>query len=185
MRAALSLAAVIVVACAGPACAAVISPIHFDYPSFEGDFYVSGTVYMPPGAVATDRNIRVETSGGLERATFIKGTEKWGDGSLMSVEIMFAANSARRTEYFLHYGEDITRWRILTKTAVLPTVSFSMVGLPKTSEKMNVDVGEINVTVDRSPQIYYYAYAVPLIAILLVTFFRSRRAGWRRSGEAE
>ncbi len=184
MRAAHLLAAIIVAACAGPAYAAERSPIDFDYPAFTGDFYVSGTVYMPPGAVPTDRNVRVETSGRLERATFIKILERWPDGSLMSVEIMFAANSGRRTEYFLHYGENVTRRRILTKTAVLPTVSFSTVGLPRTSERVDVDVGEINVTVDRSPAIYYYAYAVPLIGLLLVTFVRSRRAGWRRSDGA-
>ena len=184
MRAALLLATVIVIACAGSARAAVISSIHFDYPSFEGDFYVSGTVYMPPGAVATDRNIRVETVGGREEAAFIKILERWDDSSIMSMEIMFAANSDHRTEYFLRYGDDVRRAKIFPKTAVLPTVSFSIGGLPRTSEEMNVDVGEINVTVDRSPQIYYYAYTVPLVAILIIAFFRSRRAGWRRSGGA-
>ena len=64
---------VIIIACSGAAfAAAAVTTIDFEYPSFAGDFYVSGTVFMPPGAVLAEDNIVVKTLDGKEEATFIK-----------------------------------------------------------------------------------------------------------------
>ena len=34
-------------------------PIAFEYPSFAGDFYVSGTLSLPPGALRDANNLAV------------------------------------------------------------------------------------------------------------------------------
>lgn len=150
--------------------------INLTYPSFTGDLYASGVIYFPPGAVKSEENIAVKVAtSGEEVSTFIKALEKWPDGSLLNVEVMFAINSSQRKEYLFVYGDGVKRKRRFSKTAVLPTVSFSIAGLPKMSEKMDVNVGEINVTVDKSPNIRYYAYAVPIVVIILLTYLRFLR----------
>jgi len=153
------------------------SSVNFAYTTYSGDFYVSGDVFFPPGAVESEENILVKTHPEeQEVSTFVNVLKQWADGSLLTAEIMFVANASRKTEYYLFYGKEIKRKKKFSKTAVLPTVSFSMAGLPKISEEMNLDVGEINVIVDKSSAIRYYGYAVPIAIIIFLTYFRFLKA---------
>lgn len=151
--------------------------IDFTYITYSGDFYVSGAVSFPPGAVKSENNVLVKAiPKEQEVPTFVNVLEQWSDGSIMTAEVMFVANVSRKAEYSLFYGEEIKREKRFSKTAVLPTVSFAMAGLPKISEEMNLDVGEINVTVDKSSAIRYYGYAIPIAIIIFLTYFRFLKA---------
>ncbi len=151
-------------------------PVDFTYPSFSGDFYVSGSISFPPGAVKSEKNIIVKTYDlTKEVPTKINIVRKWANESVLSAEIVFVANSSRREKYMLSYGDEVERRKIFQETAVLPIISFSIGGAPKTSEKVDIDVGRINVRVDKSPGIRYYWYIVPIVILVLLSCYRSRR----------
>lgn len=151
--------------------------IDFEYPLFQGDFYVAGTVSFPPGTVRSAEQLRVQSSeSGEEMATCIKGIQTWPDGSLRKVEIIFPANNTRPMEHVLVFGEEIKRSRVFTEPAVLPTIAFAVSGAPRAAETMDISVGAINIRVDRSPRIYYYWHLVPIILLIFLTGYRTRRA---------
>lgn len=151
-------------------------PIDFVYPSYQGDFYVTGKPALPPGAAAGENNIIVfSKETGIEVDTRIVPQGRWPDGSLSGAQVTFAANASRPAQYVLRYGPDVRRKKIINETAVLPTVAFALAGAPRQSQTMNVPVGQINVRVDKSPDIAYYWYAFPLLLLLWASFRRSRR----------
>ena len=151
-------------------------PVHFTYPSFTGDFYVSGNVYFPPGVVKSKDDVIVKShKSGEEVPTKIAVLRRWPDGSVLSAEIIFVANAARKQDYVLLYGDGIQRRKNFTETAVLPTISFSVAGVPKISEKVNVDVGQINVRVDRSHDIHYYWHIIPIVILITLSYYRYRK----------
>ena len=148
--------------------------ISFDYPSYKGDFYVSGKVFFPPGVVSSHEHIIVK-SGKLEIPAMITVQQRWPDNSILSVEILFAANSSRREDFLVSYGEEVRRKKLLTATAVLPTIQFFTGGVPKISENIDIDVGKINVRVDRSSNIYYYWHLIPIVILIFISYIRARR----------
>ncbi|MDQ7821286.1 MAG: hypothetical protein RDV48_00690 [Candidatus Eremiobacteraeota bacterium] len=169
--------AVVLLLSTGPSRAAELG-IDFTWPSYPGDFYASGTVSFPPGAVKTPRNITVFGSGGSgEQPVKVSGEETWPDGSLLSCEVTFAANSGRKESYVLRFGPEVRGTRVLTETAVLPTISFFTGGAPRTSENVNMDVGQLNVMVDRSPAVFYYWHVIPIMLLTVIVVIRGRRAG--------
>lgn len=178
MRLLLLFALLLALAGGGIATAAERLPIDFSWPAFSGDFYVTGSVSFPPGAVKGARNIQVR-AGEPPEETPVKVTigDTWPDGSALSADITFAANRERRSDYSLHYGDDVTGKKTFRETAVLPHVSFSTGGAPRAAENVDMSVGQLNVTIDRSPDIYYYWHILPIVAIVVVTYLRGRRAG--------
>lgn len=151
-------------------------PVDFIYPVFTGDFYVSGKIAFPPGVVAGENNIIVtirET--GVEIDSCIVPCGRWPDGSLSFAQVTFSANQARPAEYLLSYGPDIKRKKIISETAVLPTIPFALPGMPRQSQNLNVPVGQINVLVDKSSDIVCYWYFLPMLLLLWVSFRRNRR----------
>lgn len=151
--------------------------LDFTYPDFEGDFYVSGTIVFPPSAVKSEDNIMLKAySSGEEVPGMVTVLRKWADESILRAEIVFVANSSRPDEYIISYGEDVRRKKVFSRTAVLPTVLFSIRGSPKTSESMDVNVGRINVRVDRSSQIFYHWHIAPIILLISFSYLRYRRA---------
>ena len=150
--------------------------VDFTYPSFTGDFYVSGNVSFAPGLVESEENTVIKTDEPDEEVpTKIVILRRWPDSSIMSVEVIFVANASQKRNYVLSYGEDIRRKKVFTKTAVLPTISFSVGGAPKISEKGSIDVGLINVRVDKSSDIYYYWHVIPIVILLALTYYRYRK----------
>jgi len=150
--------------------------INFKYPSFKGDFYLSGIITFQPGAVMSEKNVIVRSLDSKnEIPTKIKIINKWADGSVLDADIVFAANSAFKQGYALLYGDDVKRDKIFSETAVLPALSFSTGGMPKASENIDVNVGQINVRVDKSSNFYYYWHVIPIVLLLLVTYYRHRR----------
>lgn len=150
--------------------------IDFTYPAFEGDFYVSGSITFPPGAVISENNIIVKIAdSGKETSTFIKTQNSWPEGSIQTAQIIFSANSNKQNNYIVSFGENITRKNSFTQTAVLPTVPFSVGGAPKTEEQIDLNVGQLNVIVDKSPEIYYYWNILPISFILIVLYLRSKK----------
>lgn len=150
--------------------------VYFTDPDFAGDFYLSGNIVFPPSAVKSEENVLVKFSeSGEEVPSRVTVLRKWADGYLLRAEIIFAANSSLKRNYLISYGEDIKRRKVFYQTAVLPTVSFSVVGSPKTAENVNLDVGQINVRVDKSPKFYYYWHMAPIILIILFSYLRYRR----------
>jgi len=161
-----------------PCRAAERSSIDFTYPSFEGDFYVSGTLSFAPGAVAGPAHLQVRTvSPAQEVPAKKRALETWPDGSILTMEVTFEANASRRGEYYVSYGDDVRADRTITETAVLPSVPFSAGGAPRTAENVNMDVGQLNVTVDRSPGIFYYWHLVPIVLLTALALMRARRVG--------
>ncbi|HPP11937.1 MAG TPA: hypothetical protein PKW42_04315, partial [bacterium] len=102
----------------------------------------------------------------------------WPDGSVQRVEVIFTVAAGQAGHYVLVYGQDVNQKSFLRETAVLPTVSFSLAGLPPPAENMDLPVGQINVRVERSPDIRYYWHLTPLAAIVFLLFLRRRR--WNR-----
>lgn len=150
--------------------------LDFTYPSFEGDFYVSGTVSFPPSSVESEDNLIVKIYETKEEIpTNINIQKRWQDNSLLSAEIIFVANFSEKKQYELSYGREIKRFKSFSKTAVLPIISFSIRGAPKIQENLNVDVGQINVRVDKSPGFYYYWHIIPIIFIVTLTYGRYRK----------
>jgi len=150
--------------------------IDLSYPSYSGDFYASGTVTFPPGTVADNNHVKVVAKQTNEEvATKITILEYWLDGSIMSAEIRFAANSARKRTYSVIFGSDVKRTKNFSNAAVLPTVSFSVVGSPKDAENMNLDVGQINVRVDRSPNVRYWWHLLPIAGLITLTVIRYKK----------
>jgi hypothetical protein len=173
-----ALATLLFLALAGPAGAFEELSIDFNYPAFRGDFYVCGSVTFPPGAVASPENLRVSTvSPAREVAAKKRVTDTWPDGSVLSMEVTFEANGERRREYRIAYGPDVKGKKIIAEAAVLPSIPFSLGGAPLTTENVNLDVGQLNVTVDRSPGIHYYWHMIPIVFISALAVIRSRRAG--------
>ena len=82
--------------------------IEFEYPQFKGDFYVSGRVSFPPGAVLSDKNFSVHDSLTQEEIpVMVEISEKWPDGSILDASVHFAANSSRRKiTFFLRRGRE-------------------------------------------------------------------------------
>lgn len=164
--------------CSGTVCifAEQKANIDFEYPSFTGDFYVAGKMSFPPGAVLSESNITVnnaEISG--EIPSKIERTEEWPDGSLLEVTILFSANTSRKRNYIVSYGTGVTRRRIFKQAAVLPIVTAVIGGAPKTSESMDMDVGEMIIKVDRSPEIRYYWHLFPIVILILFSVYRARK----------
>jgi hypothetical protein len=155
-------------------------PINLEYPSFQGDFYAAGSVSFPPGAVRSADQILVRASeSGDEIATCIREIQTWPDGSLRRADVLFAANNARPANYELVFGDEVRRTRLFKEPAVLPTVAFAVSGAPRAAEIMDVNVGTINVRVDRSPRIYYYWHLAPILLMIGLTWYRARRAKFR------
>ncbi len=151
--------------------------VAFEHPSFTGDFYVSGTVALPPGAVRDADQLAVySTAPDREVQSKIAITSRWPDGSILKARVLFPANIQRRTTYQIRYGDDIRRRNSFEEAAILPTVSFAVGGAAQIRENMDVSVGQINVRVDRSPQVYYYWHVIPITLLLLLLWFRARRA---------
>lgn len=176
----------------------------FQYPDFAGDFYLTGKVAFPPGAVQSEDNLLVKSKnlppplsspargedslatslplegggvGGGEIPCKVDVLQRWPDGSILSAEVTFAANSSRKREYVISYGDEVNRRGKITRLAVLPSVAFSVGGVPKSTENLDIDVGQINVRVDRSPGIRYYWYLLPITAVIIFSFVRSRSSG--------
>ncbi|GEM_PF-1059597 len=151
--------------------------IDFTYPSISVEFYVSGAVTFPPGLVKMKQNIQVLKDGLEEVPIKLTIQESWPDGSILNAEVIFVASTSRRASYLLCYGDDVKGIRRMEKTAVLPTIAFSVGGAPRTEEKVNVDVGTLNVIVDRSPPLYYYWHIIPITLIIVMVIIRARRTG--------
>ena len=150
--------------------------VRLDYPSFPGDFYASGNVSFPPGGLPSEYNVIVKAAeSAREIPSGVKILKLWPDGSIQSAEITFPANSKTKEEYILAYGDEVKRKKSFTEAAVLPTVSFSVSGAPKRTEKVNMEVGQINVRVDKSPNLYYYWHLLPIILLIYFTCYRSRK----------
>jgi len=150
--------------------------VNFEYPDVEGDFYLAGTVFFPPSSILSINNICVlDTNTKKEIASKIVVVEKWPDDSIMSVEIIFPANSQKKTEYAISYGSDVKRRKTFSEPAVLPTVSFFPAGTGRSAENVDVSVGQINVRVDKSASVRYWWYIVPMVILLFLTVYRSVR----------
>jgi len=150
--------------------------IDFEYPSMKGDFYVTGKISFAPEVVSSESHIAVrDADRGEEIPTRIDRVEEWPDGSLLEVIILFPANASRQKKYVLSYGNDIVRKRIFTQTAVLPVVNSTIGGTPKTTESLDMNVGEMLVKVDRSPGIRYYWHVLPIGILILLTAYRALR----------
>lgn len=150
--------------------------IQFEYPTFRGDFYLSGTVSFPPGNVRSEDQIAVfsATPPG-EVQSKIEAITRWPDGTILKASVLFPANESRPTAYTLRFGEDVRRRSAISEAAVLPTVSFAVGGVAQAVEAMDVNVGQINVRVDRSSSLFYYWHAFPITLILILTWWRARR----------
>ena len=150
--------------------------IGFQYPDFTGDFYLTGNVAFPPGTVKSEENFLVRSLVPSEEIPCKAGVlQHWPDGSILSAELTFSANSSQKREYVIFYGADVRRRKKLAQLAVLPAAAFSVGGVPKSTERLDVNVGQINVRVDRSPGVRYYWYILPIVAILILMVVRSRR----------
>lgn len=148
--------------------------IDFTYPSISGDFYVNGKTSFPPSSVLSEDNITVnDLNTGEEIPTKIIVIEKWPDNSILEAEILFPANTNKQRKYVLAYGKDIKRSKKFTQTAVLPIISASIGKAPQSTENINIDVGELLVKVDKSPDIRYYWYILPILFLLFLTIYRT------------
>lgn len=149
--------------------------LKLEYPSFDGDFYAEGVVSFSPQAVRNADQIALLAADGSEVASKINILDSWGNGSVMKAQIIFPANASRPQKYMLAYGEDVRRQKGFEQTAVLPTVSFYAGGAPRAAENFDLNVGTINVRVDRSPGINYYWHIVPIMFLVWLTWYRARR----------
>ncbi|MCM8784778.1 MAG: hypothetical protein NC827_04980 [Candidatus Omnitrophica bacterium] len=150
--------------------------VDFSYPDLKGDFYVNGKISFPSGSIYSDNNISVYDSKTHEEIpSKITITEKWPDSSILEVEILFLANTEKQRKYIISYGKDIKRKKKFTQTAVLPIISASIGKTPQTNEIINMPVGELLVKVDKSPDIRYYWYTVPMFALIFLTLYRARK----------
>jgi len=150
--------------------------IEFEYPQFKGDFYVSGRVSFPPGAVLSDKNFSVHDSLTQEEIpVMVEISEKWPDGSILDASVHFAANSSRRKDYVLSYGEGVNRSRSFTQVSTMPIVTASIGNSPSTEESLDMEVGQLIVKVDRSVDFRYYWYLLPMFGLLFLAVCRARR----------
>jgi len=148
--------------------------ISFEYPGLKGDFYVSGTIFLPPASIFSSDNISVmDTVTKKEVPSKITVSEKWPDGSILSAEIIFPANASKKTQYTIFYGNEVKRNKIFSEPAVLPTISFSTGSTGRTAENIDVSVGQINVRVDKSISVRYWWYVLPLMLLIFFTVYRS------------
>ncbi|MCM8760482.1 MAG: hypothetical protein NC832_02040 [Candidatus Omnitrophica bacterium] len=148
--------------------------VDFAYPSIKGDFYVSGKISFPPGIIYSDDNISVrDNKTGEEIPSKITVIERWPNGSILEAEILFPANVARKRDYIVSYGNDIKRGKKFTKTAVLPIISASIGKTPQTTEAIDMAVGELLVKVDKSPDVRYYWYIIPMGILIFLTLYRT------------
>jgi len=102
--------------------------------------------------------------------------DHWPDGSVLAADITFAANAARPQRYLIRFGAGITGKARLGQTAVLPVVGFATGGAPRAEEKLDMPVGQINVRVDNSPAFDYYWHLAPIIGLIALVIYRTRRA---------
>lgn len=148
--------------------------INFLYPSLSGDFYVNGKVSFPPSSVLTEDNITVtDFNTGEEIPTKITVLERWPDNSILEIEILFPANTNKQRRYILNYGDDIKRKKKITQTSVLPIINASIGKTPQPTESINIDVGELLVKVDKSSDIRYYWYILPILFLISLTIYRT------------
>lgn len=148
--------------------------IDFSYPAIKGDFYVSGRVSFPPGIVSSEDNISIlDSSTGEEIPSKITLTEKWPDGSVLEVEILFPANAGKKRKYIVSYGNDVKRRKKFNQTAVLPIISSSIGTSAQTKETIDIPVGELLVKVDKSPDVRYYWYILPMGLLIFLTLYRT------------
>ena len=101
--------------------------------------------------------------------------QNWPDGSVLNADIMFPVNSEKRHIYLISYGPEIRRKKSFPEPAVLPVVTFAVAGAPKQSEDINLEVGQINVRVDKSVGVRYYWNIVPLVLLLSLTWYRTKK----------
>jgi hypothetical protein len=148
--------------------------IDFTYPNLSGDFYVNGRVSFPPDKILSEDNIIVsDLFTNQEIPTKITIIERWIDGSVLEAEILFPANTSKQKKYVLIYGKDIKRKKKFAQTSVLPIINASIGKLPLSTESINIDVGEMLIKVDKSPEIRYYWYILPISLLLFLTIYRS------------
>ncbi len=160
---------------AGLACCEEIK-IEFEYPSFYGDFYLTGSVLFPPSSVFDVTNIIVaDARTKKEIPSKIIVQQQWFDGSILEAQITFPANINRKTEYCVIYGIGVQRKNPINELAVLTTVPFYTPGYGRAEENIDVPVGQINVRIDKSSNIRYWWYIFPMSFLIILTFIRSMR----------
>lgn len=148
--------------------------IDFIYPSISGDFYVNGKISFQPGKVLNEDNIIVKNSKTNEEIpSKITVLEKWYDGSILEVEILFPANTIKQAKYEIVYGEDIKRRKKITQTSVLPIINASIGKTPQSTENLNMDIGELLVKVDKSSDLRYYWHFFPIFILIFFTIYRT------------
>ncbi|MCX8083209.1 MAG: hypothetical protein N3D17_07485 [bacterium] len=148
--------------------------VDFSYPAVKGDFYISGKMSFPPGTVNSEDNICViDINTKEEISSKITITDNWPDGSVLEAEILFPANTGKQRRYVISYGSDVKRRKKFSQTAVLPIISASIGKTPQTSETIDIPVGELLVKVDKSPDVRYYWYVVPMGLIIFLTLYRA------------
>ncbi|MCM8830068.1 MAG: hypothetical protein NC824_03615, partial [Candidatus Omnitrophica bacterium] len=81
--------------------------------------------------------------------------------------------AGRKRNYIVTYGNDIKRRKKFTQTAVLPIINASIGKTPQTTESIDIPVGELLVKVDKSPDVRYYWYIIPLCILIFLTLHRT------------
>ncbi len=140
----------------------------------QDEYLATGLVPFPPEVIFSTDNLRIVNAlSNREVPSFIIEENRWPDGSLMLVKMGFVVRSEgwRTQQYWLEWGEEISRRESFPEDK-LATTSFRVVeGLPDQTEDI-INVGAMMIRVEKHPVLIYYWYLVPIILLLSTVIWR-------------
>ena len=145
-------------------------------PPGPGRYLVTSRLSFNPGTLDSTEKIRiliVPGTGTVDVA--VLGSDNWPGDGVMSADIAFVATDEEilSRRYVIEWGGE-KRLKTMLVDRSLPELAFELGGEPEVAETI-VPVGTLVVKVRKHPDLYYYWYLVPMLAIIAVLIWRKSR----------
>jgi len=141
-----------------------------------GRYVASSFLAFAPDSVADVENISVLTVADPSEQvpSVVQARAFWFDESVKLAEITFPVSADEEgPAYFLvEWGSDVRRinWQDRSAEKSLPTLYFEEAEVPISG--FDLTAGTLLVRVERHPDLWYYAFLVPVVALIVLLLWR-------------
>ena len=151
-----------------PAWALERKPIVFSLPAGAKTAWVEGSVSFAPGGLKDQGRFRIVDKDGKEVPALVKAGNNWYDGSVMLLNVGFAAGKAQERTLWLEWGDGVKKpARLLKGEGNGKKAMFTIFNADGNLRvRGSMDVGTLMVRVEQHADLYYYWYLIPVLGIL-------------------